>query len=332
MPQKLPQKPKSHTFRSMLFLLFWLGMFGFVALNQQAITDWWKLRGYSAPSEIAAAATGAQMSEKGMHLFYVNKPEIKSGKAFTNSCPIGFEKSVVLGCYKGGDNGIYLYQVTDSRLQGVVEVTAAHEMLHAAYERLSTKERMRIDGLLTGFYKNGLTDERIKKTVDLYRQTEPNELPNEMHSIFASEVRGLPAELETYYARYFTNRQALVAITEKYQAEFTTRRTQVEAYDSQLKELKGSTETLQTQLETERQAIDARLAEMAALKKTGNIAGYNAQVTGYNKLVDTYNAHIGQLRDQITYYNDTVEKRNALALEERELTQALSATTLPAAR
>ena len=35
----------------------------------------------------------------------------------------------------------YIYNVNDERLNGLKEVTAAHEMLHAAYERLPESDK-----------------------------------------------------------------------------------------------------------------------------------------------------------------------------------------------
>lgn len=326
------QRPQIRRVRTLLWLLLWVLVLGAVVVNQQRLVDWWKLRDYTPSSQIIRVADVAQFTDKAEHLFFVNKPEVLSGQSFTRECPISAEKTVVLGCYKGGDNGIFLYEVSDVRLQGVVEVTAAHEMLHAAYERLSSKERNRVDGLLNQYFATGLQDDRLKKTIELYRETEPTELANEMHSIFATEVRDLPAELEAYYGRYFTDRKALVTLTENYQAEFTDRRSQVAAYDTQLADIKRTIEALQVQLADEKRTLESKQTEMQSLRQSGNTVAYNAMVPSYNALVSGYNARIESLRSQIASYNDTVEKRNALALEERQLTQALSAEQLPAAK
>lgn len=55
-------------------------------------------------------------------------------------------------------------------------------------------------------------------------------------------------------------------------------------------------------------------------------------MSSYNRLVRVYNSLLEQTREDITRYNDIVEARNAIALEERQLTQALSAEGLPAAQ
>ncbi|PID99281.1 hypothetical protein CSA80_00735 [Candidatus Saccharibacteria bacterium] len=321
---------KTHRLRLLFVLLLWVAALLLVFSNQQRLVDWWKLRGYEPSARIAAIADRAKMNDLGERLFFVNKPQILEGSTFTQTCPVGAEKTVVLGCYKGGDNGIFLSNVQDERLDGVVEVTAAHEMLHAAYERLSSGEKERVDGMLQAFYRSGLNDERIAKTIDSYRQTEPNEIVNEMHSIFATEVVELPAELETYYARYFTDRRAVAEIAARYQAEFTSRRKAVADYDQELSVLKQTIETNRARLETERAYIANLQAELDALQAAQDIAAYNNLVAPYNQAVRAYNNLLGETRAHINAYNAIVAARNAIALEEQQLVRALSPESLPA--
>ncbi|QQS19662.1 hypothetical protein IPL85_05335 [Candidatus Saccharibacteria bacterium] len=325
------QVGKKNRYGTLFFLLFWLSLLWLAYIYQQQILDWWKLRGYTPSQEIALVADEAHMSFAGEHLFYVNKPKIVGGTSFATSCPIGGEKTIILGCYRGGDNGIVLYQVTDARLSGVIEVTAAHEMLHAAYDRLSSGERKRIDSLLSAVYDSSSSEGRVRNTVDAYRLTEPTELSNEMHSIFATEIKDLPEELETYYKQYFTNRKAVVALAEKYQSEFTARQEQIKALDTELAGLKSDVNANQIELRRQQSVLASTQRELDTLRRD-DVPGYNARVDGYNQQVRTYNFLLEQTRSLIVRYNDTVEKRNAVALEERELTQALSADTLPAAR
>ncbi|MCA9328101.1 hypothetical protein KDA14_06240, partial [Candidatus Saccharibacteria bacterium] len=266
------------------------------------------------------------------HLFYVNKPEIIGGEAFTADCPTGGEKTIVLGCYQSKDRGIFLYKVEDQRLDGVVQVTAAHEMLHAAYDRLSDEERSRVDSMLESFYKTGLSDQRVKDTIAAYKDSEPSEIDNEMHSIFGTEVANLPKELETYYTQYFKNRQAVVQFATDYQAEFTSRQNQVETYDAQLKALKQTIDANEKTLATMRASINALRDELDSLKAAQNYEAYNAKVSSYNQSVRAYNVLLAQTRTAIQQYNDIVDARNAIALEEEQLVQAISAQSLPSAQ
>ena len=294
----------------------------------QALIDWWHLRNYTPPTQISAIADKTTMTSYGRRLFYVNHPELLSVDSFSKHCQVAAEKTIVLGCYKGGDHGIYLYNVTDERLNGVVETTAAHEMLHAGYARLSAKERTHINSLLESYYKSNLTDERIKSTIDAYKISEPTEIDNEMHSIFGTEVRNLPPELEAYYTKYFSKRLTVVAMTERYQAEFTSRRDQAAAYDQQLATLKPIIDANQSEIKRQYALIGKLSSQLDSLKNANKIDDYNQLVDNYNASVHSYNNLLSKTQSQIDEYNAIVEKRNALALEERDLTEALSGKSL----
>ncbi len=301
----------------------------FVAVWQwQSLLDWWHLRDYTPTAQITTIGNEAAFTDKSRKLFYVNHPQLLTGQDFTKNCTIGAEKTVILGCYISGDRGIYLYNVADQRLNGVVQTTAAHEMLHAAYARLSGQEKQRIDGLLESFYKTGVTDERIKETMAAYQKSEPNDIANEMHSIFATEIVTLPSELETYYKQYFTDRASVVRMAQKYQAEFTTRRDQTKAFDDQLTAMKTEIDQNQARLSSQKRAIDSDYSRLTSLRRSQQVDTYNRLVEDYNAAVSSYNSLLESTRQLILRYNNVVEQRNAVALEEQSLVKALTSETI----
>lgn len=303
---------------------------GWGILNQRAILDWLKLRDYVAPPAISALADQTTMNDSSRRVFYVNQPQLEDRTDFSNFCPNnGGEQTIILGCYHSNQRGIYLLNVTDARLDGVEQVTAAHEMLHAAYDRLSSDDRRQVDKQLIGYYNKGLKDERVKTTIEAYRKSEPNDVVNEMHSIFGSEIANLPSELETYYGRYFTNRAKIAAFAASYQSEFLTRQAAVARYDAQLAGLKQQIEQSEVSLEVKQVVISDRQTSLNALKASGDVAAYNAGVPGFNALVDEYNAELSQLRALITQHNSIVVTRNAIALEVDQLSKELTSDTQP---
>ncbi len=310
---------------ALLLLLVWLAALGLLAANRQNIFDWWRLRNYQAPASVAQLASQDTMTAEGRRILYVNRPDISSKTDFGKSCPSnGGEQTIVLGCYHSGQSGIFLLSVTDSRLSGVEQVTAAHEMLHAAYERLSATERRKVDAMLNDYYKNDLHDDRILKVMDAYKKSEPNDVVNEMHSIFGTEMANLPAPLEQYYKRYFTNRAQVAAFAAQYQAEFTSRQDIIARDDAQLSDLKSQIDSLQADLKNQQATIDSRQSELTNLRDSGNITAYNAGVGPFNDLVDAYNAEVGQARVLINQYNAILAEYNAIAFEENQLIKELS--------
>lgn len=232
----------------------------------------------------------------------------------------------MLGCYHGGQHGIFLLGVSDPRLEGVQQVTAAHEMLHAAYERLGKQEREKINSLLLDYHRHGLRDERIIKTLDAY---EESERVGEMHSIFGTEIDRLPGDLERYFERYFDNRSQVAAYAAQYQNAFTSRRNLMAQYEAELNRLKAHIEAAETDMNTKRAVIDARQQTLENQKNSGDLGAYNAGVPVYNALVDTYNREVQTLQSLIDEYNRLVVRRNAVLFEHDELSKELSTDSAP---
>lgn len=317
-------RPKRH-YISIFLLISVLIAIAWGFFNQRAILDWMKLRDYVAPVAISRLADQTTMNDSSRRVFYVNQPELESKTDFSNFCPNnGGEQTIVLGCYHSDQRGIYLLKVTDQRLDGVEQVTAAHEMLHAAYDRLSRQDKQKVDKLLIDYYQNRLTDTRIKNTIEAYRKSEPQDVVNEMHSIFGSEIANLPAPLETYYKRYFTNRAQIATYAAKYQSEFSSRQDAVNKYDAELAALKPQIEKLESELGVQQAIISERQAALNSLRNGGNVTEYNAGVSSFNALVDQYNNQLSQLRNMINRYNSMVVARNAIALEADQLTKELT--------
>lgn len=283
------------------------------------VYDYLRLRNYDAPVQVAQIATATSMDEKARRIFYAYHPSLDDKSAFNDHCN-NRERTIVLGCYVSG-RGIYVYNVTEPRLQGLVEVTSAHEMLHAAYERLSSSDKTHVNDLLNQAYDK-VTDKRIRGTIDDYRKHGDN-VVNELHSILGTEVRDLSPELEQYYRRYFTNRLAIVGFSDKYEQAFAERKQQIADDDQKLQHLKQQIEDNQNVLIDQKAALDGSRSRLDDLLANKQYEAYNGGVPGFNALVNAYNTsvrHISQLIDQ---YNALVAERNAIAVEEGELVKAI---------
>lgn len=291
--------------------------------QKQNIYDWYKLRDYTPPPSIATLAASVAMNDKAKRIFYVNKPELIADAAnFRANCSTS-EQTIVLGCYRSGQQGVFVFDVTDERLAGIEEVTAAHEMLHAAYDRLSSGERQNVDGMLNDFYQNHLSSQRVRETIESYKKTEPNDLLNEMHSIFGTEINELPAGLEQYYTRYFTNRGAVVVFSQRYENEFAGRKSRAEQYEAQINGLKQKIDSDEADLRSQLLNIEAEQTRLDGLRASDDIKAYNASVPGYNSQVHAYNSGVAQYKRDVDKYNSLIEQYNDIAGELRQLYGAI---------
>ena len=286
----------------------------------QDIEDWSKLLHYQPPSEVARLATATTMTDTARRLFYVNQPTIESRKLSLNLCK-STEHTIVLGCYVPR-KGIFLQAVTEPRLQGVMEVTAAHEMLHVVYQRMTLLEQTKINKQLQAALKK-VENPRILKLVQTYRTQDPRSVDNELHSILGTEVRNLGSALEKHYHQYFTDRSAIVSLSEGYEGVFTALRNKAKNLNKQLTMRKSSLEQLVLQVKQEAQEVDAMRSSLQNSIATSPQSDYNFRVSNFNDRVNSYNQLVSRLKEETDTYNQMVTEHNALALEEKSLVESL---------
>lgn len=309
------KKPKS----SLYFTLPLLAVVLVVFFNRVSLYDWYKLRSYVAPAPVAALATETTMNQYGTKLFYVNHPSIEDKATFNSSCRED-EQTIVLGCYIKA-RGIHILDVTDDRLDGVEQVTAAHEMLHAAYERLGSSEKSRINKLLQDTYEK-MNDSRISSNIESYKAAKAD-VNNELHSILGTEVASLPADLETYYQKYFNDRKKIVAFSTTYESELTGRKEKVAEDDKMLTSLESQIKANNSRLDAQSNDLKAQKNKLDQLKNSENFADYNAGVPAYNRQVSAYNSLINSTNQLIGQYRALLETRNALVADLQTLSKAL---------
>lgn len=235
-----PAQPSNIVFRLLLSVLLLAGA-AYVFVHRQALLDTFMVWQYEPSPAIVSITDRASFDEQGTFLFYASHPELLSRDSFNAACRSnGSERTAILGCYSA--NRIYLYDINNQKLDGVKEVTAAHEMLHAAYQRLPRIEKDRVNQLLKS-QELGTHQARVDELMAEYAKTEPGEEFNELHSIIGSEVRTLSPELEAYYAQYFEDRSALVTLAEKYQTVFNELRARQDGLANELNRLADTIET-----------------------------------------------------------------------------------------
>lgn len=316
-------------FRHILSWLVFLAVAAGLALgvsNLQAITDWLRLRGYHPDAQIVQLADDDTMKSGTRRVFYVNHPELDGKQEFNSHCRTEAEQSIVLGCFIE-NQGIFLLNVDDSRLHGILQVTAAHETLHAMYSRLDKDERAKVDKMTTDFFAT-LDNARIKKTIQGYRSKDPSVVPNELHSILGTEVRNLSPDLENYYKKYFNDREKIVDYSDSYEQAFLDIENKAKQYDATLSTLKNKIDADEAQINTQLAALDEKQRQMDSLKARGNIDAYNSQVPQYNTMIRSYNALVNQTKQEIDEYNSLLNKRNQLALQQQQLYKEIDSNSV----
>ncbi len=217
--------------------------FVWLFFNYQHLIDQVVVSQFKPTGEVVKLADDIQFTEKGEFLYMAAQPQLNDRESFNKNCEKKTEQTVVLGCYLGPQH-LYIYNVTDPRLAGVRQVTGAHEMLHVAYDRLSYSEKTKVDKMIESALPSVQKAEPdLAERLKLYDKTEPGERNNELHSILGTEAAALPAELETYYSQYFTNRNVITALADQYDKVF-------EDVKNQQNQLVSDLDTLATEINT----------------------------------------------------------------------------------
>lgn len=310
------------------FLLL-IGLF-LIWHNRWWFYDEYRLYGYKPPAEISQIASEDQLTNYAKTLLYVYRPDLENSTEFNTNCRVT-TVAIVLGCTVI-DRGIYLYNIQDPTLNGVEQVTAAYEMLHVAYSRLSTSELNSVNAMVVSAYnKLSVNNPQLRAEYASYLKTEgPAAIDNEMHSTLGTEISNLPPALAKYYQKYFINRQVIVNYANSYESVFTSRQNEVISDDQQLSSLKAQIDSLNTALTNEYASIESQQSNMNSLKANGDYSQYNSDIGPYNSLVNEYNSQEVQDQSLVNQYNSLVAKRNSIAISEDKLANeinSLSATS-----
>lgn len=304
-----------------------------IVLHRQYFIDQITVMQFQPSEQVARMVTRAGLSEKGKFYLYASQADISDRDVFNSACgSLLNEKTIILGCYTGAQKRIYIYNVTDSRLDGVEDVTAAHEMLHAAYDRLTSSEKDSVNTLLSEQQKT-ITDQRLLDTIKEYESSEPGQIMNELHSIFATELRSLSPELEAYYAQYFSDRTAVVALKEKYEKVFTDLEKQQAELVSKLNELATDINSRQVAYQTSLAQLNADIETFnAAASQAGLLTAkdYYSQRAILESRITAIETERTEISNEIEVYNSKKKELDALNVQAESLNQSIDSTALQA--
>lgn len=184
----------------------------FLLTHVQWSIDTVRVASYTPSAAVTGHVTRDTMTDTARFYYLASRPEVQSSTRFDGFCGTLEKGAGVLGCYLPATQRIYLFDVTDSRVDGTEDVVAAHEMLHAAWDRMSAADHDRLSVLVEAAYKTQSGNRELVDRMKLYAKTEPLERTNELWAILGTETPTLGPALEKEYATYFVNRAAVTAL------------------------------------------------------------------------------------------------------------------------
>ncbi len=301
---------------------------GWAVANPRPVQDQITVWNFDPSPTIEEYADRAGLSDHGRFLFYASVPEVVPPERFDLYC--SFEESGlgVLGCYTLSDGRIYLYDVSNPDLDGYEVVVAAHETLHAAWDRLSLDEHSALGGLLEADFAALGPDHELVERIAEYEELDPTSRIPELYAILGTEIAQLQPALEEHYARYFDDRSRTTQLYARVAAVF-------DSLEERLTELSNDL-TARAAAITERQ--DTFAAEAAQLE--ADIVAYNERADrpgGYSSqaaadvdrlpLLDRQEALRDKqlaLQQEIDEYNALLDELEQLNAEAAELRRSIN--------
>lgn len=302
-----------------------------IIVNKQYIIDQITVWQFKPTAETLSLVERAGMNDYGKFIYLASQPKLDGTQDFNVECNRVENVTSILGCYTEGR--IYIYDVTDEQLDGIREVTAAHETLHAIYDRMSDDEKKRINALLEAEYSKIKNDSKLSELMDYYSKAEPGQRDNELHSLIGTEVSDISSELEVHYGKYFSDREKAVTLDEKYSGVFQRLEDRADELILQMNDLSTSISDRVTQYNVDAVALNI---EITAFNKKAKSGDFSSQSDfNYERLllvakVAELNSTRNSINDDISMYNQLLSEYNSIASQSEKLNNSIDSTLAPA--
>lgn len=294
-----------------------------IKLNQTAIIDTIIGFTYSASPEVSALRDSLELTGTAARIFNASRPELESHEKFNEHCDSHNQEITVLGCFDG--ERIYLYDVKSEELSGIVESTAAHELLHAIWDRTDSAEKPRVSTLLVDVYNDEKYHTLLAEDLEIY---EDAEMIDELHSRIGTEIADLPAELETYYAQFFKDQNEIVAFYDRYIEPFHELSDEIDRLSSELETLNTEIEEKSAEYYRQAETLSAEIDNFNACAETegcfSSDAVFNNRRAALVRRQHTLDDRYDEIEDLIEKYNTLVEEYNTNILRNNTLEEAIN--------
>ena len=298
--------------------------------NQRMIKDQLVAFQFETPESIASYIDQAGLSEQGSLYLRTSLPRVVPAYEFDRYCTRNEPGIGVLGCYTTRDSRIFLYDVTDPRLESIEPVVAAHEMLHAVWFRMSGEDRAALEPLLEEAYVGLGPEHPLVERLATYEADDPASRYPELYSIIGTEIRDIPGELEAHYAQYFENRSLVVDLADRVYRVFDTLQAELEQLSNELSSRNAEIEGLRyTYEETSRVltgdivAFNEKASTPGAFPSKSQFEAARAELVERQERLESMRI---SLQTKIKEYNELLEELIVLNDEVSELNQGINVT------
>lgn len=309
-----------------------VGVFAF--MHRQEIQDHFRASGFDPSARTVEVMEELKLTSTGERVFLASHPTVDGSQRFNEQCAEvdHSEQGHVLGCFTG--DRIHLFDVPDERVSGIVEVTAAHEVLHAAYARLGEGERAALaERLNNAFDVLSVEHPEIAERMAVYDHLSDSAFANELHSVLGTEVQDLPEWLERHYAQWFSNRGALVDHFDAYHSVFIGLKDQADAIDAEMKALRADVEQRNVAYDEAVQQFNSDAASFRSRNENFEFSATPGEFERIREELEMRRADLqttlDALQADIDHYNSLRDELTELSKLSSELEQQLNSDLAP---
>ena len=293
-----------------------------VVLNRVWIYDFLRGMSYEPSAEMALVRDRLGLTERGEFLFKASWPKLSDREEFNNRCRADLDAGMaVLGCYTEGD--IYVYDITNEELAGIRELTAAHELLHAVWARMSEDERRALVEPLTRTFE--ANQEFLEEEINSYDISEKQE---ELYVRAGTEVKDLPAALEEHYGEIFRDQDAMVGFYDSYIGVFRRVEAEMDELRARMDEVQGAIGELMVEYEGRVDKLNAEIEEFNGCAARAGCFNSEWEFNSQRRVLVAEQESLTELYERISglvnEYNGMVEKYNADVLYGQELNRMIN--------
>lgn len=296
-----------------------------VFLNREWLYDFYRGITYQPSSEMAQIRSDLSLTDRGEFLFNAAQPELDGAAEFNSYCRNGESEIAVLGCYTGGN--IYIYNIKDERLDGIRELTSAHELLHANWARMSESDKEALAEPLTRTFE--ANQNLLKDEINIY---ETNQKQEELYVRAGTEIANLPEALEKHYAEIFRDQDKIVGYYNSYISVFKALEAEMDGLKAEMQAINAEIESKTTEYEQRAKQLDVDVANFNNCAQTvGCFTEYEFNLQRA-ELVAEQEVLMGmyeEINKMVDAYNAKVEIYNADVLQSEKLNTVINSAAKP---
>jgi hypothetical protein len=301
----------------LVFAILFYGAAGYAELNRARVVDQLRVWNFTPTAAVTEQIHRDDMTAEGKFLYLASHPKVESKRAFNQICSSVTTDTSVLGCYIESTKRIYLYHETDVRLDGTEEVMGAHEMLRAAWDRMSPTERTTLLVQLNRVLAtNNDKDLDLSTRMKAIRKDDPTDANAELYAMVGTEVPSVGKVLESSYAQYLTRRSTVTALDTHSRAFLVALQKKVTTLASTMTVLKKTIDSQRTtfnaaaaQLKSDVASFNARASRFGGFSSQ---AQFNVARQALINRENSLNAKAKSINVQVDEFNSDLPKLNAL--------------------